>query len=78
MKMRTKKEIEAKCEEMFEHAWYHRHRSIGSPAVGEAAAFEIECKYGKANLDDYCEDCAAASMAALRWALGDDWDNKDT
>ena len=79
MKMRTKKEVEAKCEEMFEKAWYHTHRSIDSPAVGEASAFEIEVKYGKTALEEEsCEHCAKAAMGALRWVLGDDWGDWDT
>jgi hypothetical protein len=78
MKMRTKKEVEAKCEEMFEIAWYHTHRGIDSPAVGEASAFEIECKYTKEQLEEYCEDCAKGALMALRWVLGDNWGDRDT
>ena len=76
--MRKKAEIEAKCNEMFDRAWYHTHRNIGSPAEGEAPAFEIECRYGKESLAEDCEDCAKASLAALRWVLGDSWGNRDT
>ena len=76
--MRRKAEIESKCDEMFDKAWYHRHRRIGSPAIGEAEAFGIEVKYGKEVLDETCEDCAVAILMTLRWVLGDDWGNMDT
>ena len=76
--MRRKETIEAKAEEMFERTWYQRHRQLGSPAVGEASAFEIECRYGKKDLSEDDERECTGAMMALRWVLGSEWNFRDT
>ena len=48
---------------------------------GVRAAARIERKYGKKNLGPYTDfewGALWGKHVALRWVLGDDWDNGDT
>ncbi len=79
--MRKKAEIQKAEQELFDKRWYRKHRASGSPKVGEKAARKIEKKYGKENLrvdNDYKQGMLDGKHSAIRWVLGDEWDNLDT
>lgn len=78
-KLRSKEDIRAAATEYHDRLWYYRATS-GSPsaqnlAMSEAPRREMEAKYTDLASDGefaYGEICGR--LSALRWALGDDWD----
>jgi hypothetical protein len=92
--MRSKEEIENALAECFDKVWYSRHCGLvlagkfeGNeiPADIKRGAFEaakrIEDKYSIEELNsmsDFEWGMLCGKLSALRWMLGDDWDNLDT
>jgi len=93
-KLRSLKEVQKAEEEYFDRRWYDRHMALwhgrhekrfkdrlSVMVEAHKGAREIEKKYGKKNLgpyDDHEWGVLAGKHAALRWVLGDEWDNFDT
>jgi hypothetical protein len=93
-KLRSLREIQRAEQEYFDKRWYDRHMMFWhardekrfkdkSKVLIQAhkAAKKIERKYGKKNLgphNDHEWGVMGGKHAALRWVLGDDWDNFDT
>jgi len=91
---RSLKAIIAAEQEMYDKRWYDRHamtkaniesgRTKIDPGIWRRAlraGKEVEKRYGKKNLGPYSDfewGILAGKHAALRWVLGDDWDNYDT
>lgn len=91
---RSREEILVAENEFVDRVWYSRHMhlrreieggldecepSIWSQAL--LAANEIEEKYGKGQLlpkDQFEWGMINGKLSALRWVLGDEWDNLDT
>jgi len=87
--VRTRAEIEAAEMEMIERIWYDRSRTSDD---GETTAIEIvpeimakreevEKRYGKDSLEpmsDFDWGMLNGKLSALRWVIGDEWDNLDT
>ncbi len=87
---RTIKEILAVEEELTTKVWYNRHLVLrerieeGKEKVNSeiwkgalASAKKVEEKYGKDNLgpyDDFDWGMMNGKLSALRWVLGEDWD----
>lgn len=90
--IRSLRQIQNAENEIFDKRWYNRHKGHiylkrhlkWSPELlqtAKAAARAIEKKYGKKNLgpyDDFEWGALFGKHSALRWVLGDDWDNGDT
>ena len=91
---RSRDEIDDALGEMLDKVWYNRHMELrelvesGEEQVDAQiwrdalkAAKKIEDKYGVDNLgpwDDFEWGMINGKLSALRWVLGDDWDNLDT
>ena len=78
---RTLAEIQQAEQEIFDKRWYVHHMSSGAPSVGRKAAKRIEKKYGKKDLGPYTDfewGVLAGRHYALRWVLGDEWEDGDT
>jgi hypothetical protein len=91
---RTRDEIDDALGEMLDKVWYNRHMELrelvesGEETVDAQiwrdalkAAKKIEDKYGVDNLgpwDDFEWGMLNGKLSALRWLLGDEWDNLDT
>lgn len=87
-------EILSAIEELFDKVWYDRHQSLRhrvleegqqiAPSIWEGAlvsAKRVEEKYGEDALgpwSDFDWGMINGKLSALRWALGDEWDNLDT
>lgn len=77
-----------------EKVWWNRHQnllyniSVGTEKIGceeifaraKKAARRVERKYGRKNLgwSDFDWSILNGQFSALRWLLGDEWDNLDT
>lgn len=93
-RMRTPDEIQEAEHEMYERRWYDRHtagiqagRRGGGPEMTEIltkaceAADRVEATYGKESLQpmsDFEWGVLSGRHYALRWVLGDEWENGDT
>lgn len=91
---RSDVEILSAIEELFDKVWYNRHQSLRhhvleegrriAPDIWEGAltsAKRVEEKYEDDALgpwSDFAWGMINGKLSALRWALGDDWDNLDT
>lgn len=94
LEARSLEEISEVEEELYEKAWYDRHKMLESavesgrsevdPEIWEKAlkaAKEVEKKYGKNQLGPYSDfewGMLLGKLSSLRWVLGDEWDNCDT
>jgi len=94
LEARSIEEITEAEEELFEIAWYNRHKLLEKslktgrmtvdPKIWRKAlkkAKEVESKYGKEKLiprDDVDWGILQGRLAAFRWVLGDEWTNLDT
>ena len=90
--MRTKEEILAAEKEFDDKIWFGRsakyvssgrgkQRLVPKYAAGKEAFERILKKYGEKNLlpeSDWEWGYWSGKLSALRWVLGDDWDNLDT
>lgn len=85
--MRRVGEIRAAEEEMFDRVWYDRNHMHHDGLTSEqiVACMEryeaLEKKYGKESLQpmsDFDWGMLNGKVSALRWVLGDEWDNLDT
>ena len=90
--MRTKDDIIAAEGEFCDKVWYDRqqvHLENGSLKTApkhivrgaKAGALKMEAKYGKDNLgpyDDFEWGMINGKLSALRWVLGEEWDELDT
>lgn len=83
------KTIEEALKEFEDKMWYDRSMMIKDDKKtdkkimkqAEAARKRIESKYGKKNLGphtDYEWGEICGKVSALRWVLGDEWDNLDS
>jgi hypothetical protein len=93
-KIRSLKEVQRAEQEYYDKRWYDRHsmmwqlrhekrfkKDLKVMVEAHKGAKEIERKYGKKNLGPYSDHewgVLAGKHAALRWVLGDEWDNFDT
>jgi hypothetical protein len=93
-KVRSLKEVQRAEEEYYDRRWYDRHMMMWASRKEERfkknfkimqeahkGAKDIEKKYGKKNFGPYTDHewgVLAGKHAALRWVLGEDWDNFDT
>lgn len=86
--MREPAEIRAAENEMYERVWYDRSKTLDHekteadslPAI-MAKYEEYETKYGKESLgpmSDFDWGMLNGKLSALRWVLGDEWDNLST
>ena len=90
---RTKEETREALHKLLDRIWYHRHlcrkhnleRGIGEcdPEVWKGAlrdAKTVRSKYPAHELGPWTDfelGVLNGKLSALRWALGDDWDNFD-
>ena len=83
--------IEGACGEAFDILWYHRHKQLLASgklikkshdyARAMEEAKKIEKTYRKKTLkppNDFELGLLSGKLSALRWVLGDEWDNLDT
>ncbi|TJZ95068.1 restriction endonuclease [Actinacidiphila oryziradicis] len=93
-KRRTEAEIIEAEQEFFDRVWYNRKMVLeeriaaGDKSIPEeliatmrAACREMEAKYGEGNLGPYSDfewGMVSGKLSALRWVLGDEWDNLDS
>jgi len=91
---RSWSEVFKQQEILFQKVWWNRHQtflyniSIGTESIGcehsfaaaKKAARRIERRFGKKNLgwSDFDWGILNGQFSALRWVLGDEWDNLDT
>lgn len=94
LEARSMEEISEAEEELFEIAWYNRHKlleksvkagrtTVDSKIWQQALkkAKEVEIKYDEEKLiprDDVDWGILQGRLAAFRWVLGDEWTNLDT
>jgi hypothetical protein len=86
LSMRAKDDIVTAAKEFFDKVWYDRQqhsydRGLIKRTVGKDVVQGMEDKYGKDNLgpyEDYEWGMINGKLSALRWVLGDEWDNLDT
>ena len=88
--LRTTEEICDAEQQFFHKVWYDRHqcllerRELFQPHIlkqAAKAATKLEKKYGKDNLGPYSDyewGMINGKLSALRWVLGDEWDNLDS
>jgi len=89
--LRLEAEIRAAEGECRDRLWYARHVSLMAKDDGSAyrldildpsssSADRIEAKYGLETLELGADAIARleSRLAALRWVLGDEWENLDT
>lgn len=86
--MRDPAEIRAAENEMYERVWYDRSKTLDHEKTEAEslptimAKYEaLETKYGKESLgpmSDFDWRMLNGRLSALRWVLGDEWDNLDT
>ena len=93
-KLRSLREVQKAEQEYYDKRWYDRHmmvwhirhekrfkKELKVLVQARKGAKEIQKKYGRKNLGPYNDHewgVLAGKHAALRWVLGDDWDNFDT
>jgi hypothetical protein len=91
---RTEEEIYDVIERFTDQIWYNRHQllkqkvankeTIVNPEIWQGAlkaAKKVEKKYGVENLwheSDFEWGMLNGKLSALRWLMGDEWDNLDT
>lgn len=88
---RTEQEVIEMMDKFCDIIWYDRHQvrrikmELGEipdemPPIGWESAEKIEAKYGEEvnTIDDFDWGMKNGKLSALRWILGDDWDNLDT
>ncbi|MCM2417666.1 restriction endonuclease [Streptomyces sp. RKAG293] len=92
--MRIEAEVIEAEQELFDRVWYNRKMILEERLAAGDASFsdaviatmraacrEMEAKYGKENLGPYSDfewGMVSGKLSALRWVLGDEWDNLDS
>ena len=92
--LRSVEEIGAALDELVDKIWYNRHMMRKERVAEGTMKIDadiwkgalksqkrVEKKYGLENLgpwDDFEWGMLSGKVSALRWALGEDWDNLDT
>jgi hypothetical protein len=82
---RSDAEISEARDELAERLWRVRHVMLAEPAEGRDEDALLRAKYGDSLEgvdapfpDPYELGMMSGKLSALRWALGDEWDNLDT
>jgi hypothetical protein len=88
--MRKTAEVQAAEQEYFDRLWYYRSTSCPRDEDVQAAERKIQERYGVDSLvagsphdspnryEAYDLGRIEGKLSALRWVLGDEWDNLDT
>jgi restriction endonuclease len=92
--LRAENEILEAEQEFFDRVWYDRKigleeriekgKTTVDPEIwkgAQKAMKEVEARYGKRNLGPYSDSewgMVNGKLSALRWILGDEWDNLDS
>jgi hypothetical protein len=82
---RTTKEIQQALDRIIDLVWYQRYltwKEEGrSTPESEEAAKKLEATYPQeelADVSDYDLGMLEGKLSALRWVIGDEWDDLDT
>jgi hypothetical protein len=77
---RSNTEVASAADELAERLWRVGHAMLGEPSEGRDADTRIRAKYGDDDVraDPFALGMLSGKLSALRWVLGDEWDNLDT